>query len=162
MQTTTGRLYPGRLAASLLLTLSVGGIAGYATATSIGAWYVHLNKPWFNPPNSLFGPVWTVLYIMMGIALYRIWKLPASRLRVAALRWFGLQLALNFAWSFLFFSFHQIGAALLDISVLLLLIIVTIVIFSRCDKAAAWLLVPYASWVSFATILNATLFVLNR
>lgn len=152
----------GKLVASLIMTLAVGGIAGYATATSIGDWYVHLNKPWFNPPNALFGPVWTVLYVMMGIAFYRIWKLPRAPVRDAGLNWFFLQLALNFAWSFLFFYFHQIGVALLDISVLLLLIIITIVTFARVDKVAAWLLVPYVCWVSFATILNATLFVMNR
>ncbi len=153
---------PGKLIGSLIITLAVGGIAGYATATSIGSWYVTLNKPWFNPPNALFGPVWTVLYIMMGIALYRVWRSPSTSVRNAALRWFALQLALNFAWSFLFFYFHHIGVALLDISVLLITIILTIVGFAKVDKSAAWLLFPYVCWVSFATILNAAIFSLNR
>lgn len=143
------------------ITLGVGAIAGFATASSIGGWYASLSKPSFNPPNWLFGPVWTILYILMGFALFLIWKQSASPYRLNSLWHFSLQLFLNFIWSFLFFCFHKIGLALLDISVLWIVIIFTIFSFSRLSKKAAWLLVPYICWVSFALILNGAIYRLN-
>lgn len=150
-----------KLLYALLITVGVGALAGIATATNISSWYVHITKPSFNPPNGLFGPVWTVLYILMGISLYLIWKLPATPQRATALRFFTIQLILNFIWSFIFFYFHQIGLALADIVLLWFFILPTIILFSKLNKPAAWLLVPYISWVSFATILNAAIFRLN-
>jgi len=150
-----------RLLYSLLITIGVGAIAGIATASNINAWYAQLTKPSFNPPNSIFGPVWTVLYILMGIALFLVWKQPASEKKSTALGIFFVQLFLNFCWSFIFFYFHQIGFALIDISLLWIFIIITIFQFSKFSRLASWLLVPYICWVSFATILNAAIFHLN-
>ena len=151
-----------KLAFSILITLGVGAIAGFATVQSIDAWYASLNKPSFNPPNWLFGQLWTFLYILMGIALYLIWKLPASKNRTRSIEFFFFQLLLNFLWSFLFFYFHSIAIALFDIIILWVMIFLTIILFSRLDKTASWLLVPYISWVSFATILNIYIFYLNN
>jgi translocator protein len=150
-----------KLLYSLVLTLGVGAIAGLATASNIGGWYATISKPVFNPPNWIFGPVWTLLYILMGIALYLIWRLPASAYRSNAFWLFFIQLFLNFIWSFLFFYFHKVGLALIDIITLWIFIILTIISFSRLDKKAAWLLVPYICWVSFASILNGAIYYLN-
>ena len=150
-----------KLFISLLITLTVGGISGYATANSIGTWYATLNKPPFNPPNWLFGPVWTLLYVLMGIALYLVWRLPASSAQKTALAVFGFQLLLNFLWSFIFFKFHFIGWALLEIIVLWGAILLTIIVFSHLSKTSSWLLLPYLLWVSFASFLNYTLWNLN-
>jgi tryptophan-rich sensory protein len=146
---------------SLLITLGVGFVSGFATASSIGDWYAQLNKPSFNPPNWIFAPVWTLLYIMMGISLSMIWTKPPSLYKSNALWLFFIQLFLNFCWSFLFFNFHKIGLALVDISLLWIFIVLTIIAFSKLDKIVAWLLVPYICWVSFATILNAAIYRLN-
>jgi benzodiazapine receptor len=150
-----------KLLYSLLITLGVGFIAGIATATNISSWYVQIAKPSFNPPNALFGPVWTLLYILMGISLYLIRKRPTTPARSNALILFSIQLFFNFCWSFLFFSFHQIGLAFVDIILLWFMILATIFSFAKVDKAAAWLLVPYISWVSFALLLNAAIYKLN-
>jgi translocator protein len=152
---------PYKLILALVITLSVGGIAGYATANAIGGWYATLVKPSFNPPNNIFAPVWTLLYIMMGIALYLIWKQPVSKKRNIALLFFGIQLFLNFWWSILFFNYHQLGWAFVEIIAMWVFIIVTIFAFAPLSKTAAWLLVPYVSWVSFASILNYAIWRLN-
>lgn len=151
----------GKLVLSLLMTLAVGAIAGIATSKNVATWYPELNKPSFNPPNTVFAPVWTVLYIFMGISLYLIWRLPVSITRNGAMRLFFVQLALNFIWSFLFFEWHLIGWALADIILLLLVIITCIMSFSRINKVAAWLFVPYLAWVGFATALNIVIYRLN-
>lgn len=150
-----------KLLFSLIITLAVGGIAGFATATAISTWYATLNKPFFNPPNWLFAPTWTLLYILMGIALYLVWRLPASVMRNKAMGTFFAQLALNFAWSFIFFGFHQIGFALLEILLMWAAILITINQFAKLQKTAALLLVPYLLWVSFATVLNFSIWHLN-
>jgi tryptophan-rich sensory protein len=150
-----------KLLYSLVITVGVGAIAGFATASNIDGWYATLSKPWFNPPNWIFGPAWTLLYILMGIALFLIWKQPASLYKSNSLWLFFIQLLLNFLWSFLFFYFHKIGLAFVDIVALLLFIILTIFSFSRLSKKAAWLMVPYVCWVSFATILNGAIYHLN-
>jgi len=151
-----------KLILSLLLTLAVGTIAGFATAgETSGNWFITLNKPWFQPPNWLFGPVWTTLYIMMGIALFLVWKQAASKERNIAIGIFMVQLALNFLWSFIFFKWHMVDLALADIILLWMMILFTIFRFAKFSKVAAWLLVPYISWVSFATILNFAILRLN-
>jgi translocator protein len=151
-----------KLIISILLPLLVGGVSGFATAKNIPTWYVTLNKPWFNPPNYLFGPVWTTLYIMMGIALYLIWKNETtSHWKQKALIIFGVQLALNFAWSFLFFQFHWLGIALFEIVFMWVAIFLTILVFAKVNTIAAWLLVPYITWVSFASVLNFYIWKLN-
>lgn len=146
----------------LLATLSAGAIGGLATASSVQSWYPTLAKPAWNPPSWLFGPVWTTLYVLMAIAAWRVWRLAAQRGRTTALRWFWVQLGLNAAWSFLFFGLRSPGLALLEIVPLLGAILVTLVHFARLDRVAAALWLPYVAWVSFATVLNATLWWLNR
>jgi benzodiazapine receptor len=150
-----------KLLYSLIITIGIGALAGLATASNIGGWYTQISKPSFNPPNWIFGPVWTVLYILMGIALSMIWKKPTSLYKSNALWLFFIQLFLNFCWSFIFFYFHKIGLALIDIFFLWIFILLTIFSFAKLDKKAAWLLLPYISWVSFATILNGAIFRLN-
>jgi benzodiazapine receptor len=150
-----------KLLYALVTTLGVGSIAGIATASSIGNWYEHIAKPTFNPPNWLFAPVWTVLYIMMGIALFLIWKQTPSPEKSKALTVFAIQLFLNFIWSFIFFNFHQIGLALIDIILLWIFIVISIYKFRLFNKTACYLMVPYLIWVSFATVLNAAIFRLN-
>lgn len=147
---------------SLLLPLAVGGISGFFTVKAIPGWYEQLNKPWFNPPNWIFSPVWTSLYIMMGIALWLVWKSDApQKLKQRAIYLFAAQLVLNFFWSLIFFNLHQIGWALVEIVAMWATILLTIFAFAKVNKLAAWLLVPYISWVSFATILNYSIWQLN-
>jgi len=148
------------LAAFLLLVALVSAAGGWATSSSVGTWYAGLAKPWFNPPDWLFGPVWSALYAMIAVAGWRLWRRggPASRLALAA--WY-LQLLLNLVWSFLFFGGRMIGAALVEIVVLLAAIAATIVLAWRVERAAAWLLAPYLAWVAFAAVLNAALWRLN-
>ncbi len=148
---------------SLLLPLAVGGISGIFTVKAIPGWYAQLNKPWFNPPNWLFSPVWTSLYIMMGIALWLVWKSDApQKLKQRAIYLFAAQLVLNFFWSLIFFNLHQIGWALVEIIAMWATILLTIFAFAKVNKMAAWLLVPYISWVSFASILNYSVCELNK
>ena len=104
-----------RLLICIMLPLIVGGVSGIATADAIPGWYQTLNKPFFNPPNWLFGPVWTTLYMLMGISLYQIVSLPKSEMRNKAIQIFCLQLILNFSWSFLFFYFHNPAISLIEI-----------------------------------------------
>ena len=149
------------LLGSLLLPLAVGGISGYATASSIHGWYEHLIKPSFNPPNYLFGPVWTLLYFLMGVSLFIILNSPKGEARGQALKIFTLQLTLNFFWSFLFFKFNLLGLAFLEIILMLGSIGAMIFYFSRINKFVAYLQVPYRLWVSFATTLNGAIWMLN-
>jgi tryptophan-rich sensory protein len=146
----------------VLLPLIIGSLSGLANAGSLNDWYVQLKKPSFNPPGYLFGPVWTVLYLAMGISLYLIWKSPAGELRNYALIVFGVQMALNFAWSFIFFYFRKPGWALIDIVVLWVFILVMILIFYRINKTSALIQIPYLLWVSFASVLNAAIWTLNK
>ncbi len=150
-----------RLFLCLLIPLAAGGLSGIATVAGIPEWYDGLQKASFNPPNFLFGPVWTLLYILMGISLYLVWTTPESRDRSVALAAFGLQLLLNFAWSFIFFYFHQAGWALVEIILLWITIVLMIQLFHRVKPAASWLQVPYLLWVSFAAVLNAAIWKLN-
>ncbi|MCX6279076.1 MAG: tryptophan-rich sensory protein [Bacteroidetes bacterium] len=152
----------GKLIASLLLPLGVGGIAGMFTAEAIPGWYATLNQPSFNPPNSVFGPVWTTLYTIMGISLFMIWRLEAGKERNHAILIFMVQLLLNFCWSFFFFYFNMIGVALLDIIVLWITIIIMLVHFYKIKPLAAYINIPYLLWVTFATALNIAYFFLNR
>lgn len=124
-------------------------------------WYRNLTKPPGTPPDWLFGPVWTVLYILMGIAAWRVWLAAGFRCAVAALGMFFVQLALNAAWTPLFFGFQRPGSALGVIVALLMAIIATLVLFARHDRLAAGLLTPYLLWVAYATYLNAGFWLLN-
>ena len=151
-----------KLIICLALTIGLGGAGGFFTVKEIASWYVTLQKPSFNPPNYLFGPVWSVLYILMGISLYLICKQPPSKQRKQAISIFLIQFVLNVSWSFIFFNQHQILGALIDIIAIWLLILLTIFLFAKLNKTAAWLLVPYISWVSFAMLLNAAIWILNK
>jgi tryptophan-rich sensory protein len=150
-----------RLIVCLLLTLATGGIAGILTSEGVNDWYNTLVKPSFNPPNWIFGPVWTLLYILMGVSLWMIWEMPVSIHRQRAIRIFFIQLTLNFSWSFLFFSFGWIEVALAEIILLWFSILVMILRFRKLKPAAAYLNVPYLIWVGFATVLNAAYLALN-
>jgi tryptophan-rich sensory protein len=149
------------LVVSLILPLGVGGIAGIFTAEAIPGWYASLHQPSFNPPNWVFGPVWTVLYILLGISLFLIWKLDPGKQRSRAIVVFLLQLLLNFGWSFIFFYFKMVGFALFEIVLLWISIVTMLLLFYKIKPAAAWINIPYLLWVTFATILNAAYYVLN-
>jgi tryptophan-rich sensory protein len=145
------------LAGWIALCVSGGLLGGLATSADT-AWFAALRKPSWNPPSWVFAPVWTTLYVMMGVAAWRVWR---RRTRNAALWLFAVQLALNFAWSFIFFSAREIDLAFAEIVVLWAFIAATIIAFSRVDRAAAWLMGPYLAWVSFAAVLNGTIVRLN-
>lgn len=149
----------GVLVGFLLLVLGLGFIAGQITAPNIPGWYAGLAKPSFNPPNWVFAPVWTTLYVFMAIAAWRVWCTQGWRSKGLAL-WL-IQLALNFAWSVLFFGAHNPGAALADLAVLWLAIVATLTVFWRADRVAGLLLTPYLVWVSFAGVLNYWVWQLN-
>lgn len=151
-----------KLAASLVLCLAAGFLGSLATRPSIPAWYEGLAKPAFNPPNWLFGPVWTLLYILMGIALFFVWRLGLDTRGVkTAVILFLVQLALNVLWSYVFFGGHRLGGALVVIVVLWAFILLTMLRFFPLYRAAGWLLVPYLLWVSFASVLNFSVWRLN-
>jgi benzodiazapine receptor len=151
-----------KLLGSLALPLGLGAIASLFTAEAVPEWYETLNRPSFNPPNWLFGPVWTALYLLMGISLFLIWKQSASKERSLATFVFLLQIALNFCWSFIFFYYNLIGFALIEIIILWISIVIMIVLFYKIKPIAAYINIPYFLWVTFATILNASYYFLNR
>ncbi len=153
--------YTLKLILCIVVCLLVGGISGGLTASAIPTWYPTLQKPSWNPPNWLFGPVWTLLYILMGIAAARLWDSPSSPTKTMALTLFGVQLFLNFMWSILFFNYHVLGIAFAEIILFWGLLLVSIITFAKIDKTSAWLFVPYISWVSFASILNFAIWQLN-
>jgi benzodiazapine receptor len=152
-----------KLAASVVLCMLAGFIGSIFTTPKIGGWYAGIAKPSFNPPNWLFGPVWTALYMMMAIALYLVWRkgLAAKGVKVA-LAVFFVQLALNTLWSYAFFGAQSPLAGLVVIVALWSMIAASIAAFAPISRAAAVLLVPYILWVSFASILNASIYFLNR
>ncbi len=148
------------LAVSLALVFAVAGIGGWVTAGSVSSWYPTLVKPAFNPPNWIFGPVWTTLYALMGFAAWRVWR-ALGTVRGHALALYGLQLALNLMWSVLFFGLHRTGWALAEIAILFASIVATGLAFRRIDAIAGLCFVPYALWVAFAALLNASIWWLN-
>lgn len=151
-----------KLIISVAIPLAVGALGAYFTTESVNGWYATLSKPSFNPPNWLFAPVWTLLYILMGIAFYIIWKSHSKlRKRYTGYTYYWLQLILNFLWTFIFFGQRNIGLALLDIVLLFIMIAGTIMSFRKISKTAAWLLAPYICWVAFAMALNFALWKLN-
>lgn len=151
----------GMLVVFVGLCLAVGALGGWVTADSVKTWYTTINKPSFTPPNWVFGPVWTALYVLMGVAAWRVWcKARPNQLRVP-LALFAVQLALNLAWSVVFFGAHRIGGAVVVIVGLEAAILATMVAFRRIDGPAALLLAPYALWVAFAAVLNIAVWQLN-
>ena len=152
----------GLLILCIAIPLVIGFIGSIATLPAITGWYAGLNKPAFNPPGWLFGPVWTLLYILMGIALFLVVKngVDTAPVRRAVLV-FAAQLLANLAWSFLFFGMHSIILGLLDILLLFFLIVATMILFRRISTVAAYLLIPSICWVTFASLLNAMIGILN-
>ena len=145
----------------IVLCLGAGGLGAIATTPEIPTWYQDLVKPSWNPPAYLFGPVWTALFVMMAIAGWLVWKPRGFTQAAVPLTLFGSQLVLNVAWSWIFFGAHQPGWAFLEIIVLWLAILATTAAFFRSDKTAGWLMIPYLAWVSFASVLNFTIWRLN-
>ncbi len=151
-----------RLLVSVLICELAGIIGSFFTTPAIPAWYASLTKPSFNPPNWLFGPVWTTLFLLMGIAFYLIWqKLAVNKTAKLAMIIFIIHLGFNTLWSILFFGLRNPFYGLIDIAILWLMIVYLIYAFMAIDKRAAYLLVPYLLWVSFATVLNFAIWQLN-
>lgn len=147
---------------AIVISEAAGIIGSLFTASAIPGWYAGLVKPEFNPPNWVFGPVWTTLYALMGIAAFLVWKRGSERREVkTALAIFVGQLALNTLWSIIFFGLNNPGAAFIEIILLWIAIAITIAVFAKISRAAAWLLVPYLLWVSFAGYLNYAIWALN-
>jgi translocator protein len=146
------------LAGFIALCLGAGFVASSATMQSVVEWYPTLNKPSWTPPNWLFAPVWTVLYIMMAVAAWLVWR--AGNSKTALFLFFG-QLLLNVAWSFLFFGAQSPLLGLINIVLMWLAIAITIFAFAMRSRLAAFLMVPYICWVSLATALNASIYMLN-
>jgi len=149
------------LVVAVLGTETIGALSGLAAGGDFVSFYVALHKPPATPPPAVFGPAWTILYLLMGIAVWLVWREGLTRLTALALGLFAAQLVLNFAWSLIFFGQHRIGAALIEIAVLWLVILATIIAFWRVRPAAGALLLPYLGWVSFASYLNAGIWRLN-
>ena len=145
----------------VLIPLAVGWISSLFTMNSVNTWYKTIHKPAFNPPDWVFGPVWTILFILMGVALYLVWTHPES----VSWKWgiviFGVQLFLNFLWTTLFFGIHSPLLAMIDIVLLWLAILVNIILFWQINPLSAYLLIPYILWVSFASVLNLFIVILN-
>lgn len=144
------------LALFILLVFGGGTLIGMNNMP--GDWYATLTNPWFNPPNWIFGPVWSVLYVMIAVAGWRLWE-NHRKTGAMALWWIGL--SANFLWSPVFFGMQSIGGALIVVTIMLALVLGFIAMARPLDKLAAWLFVPYAAWVSFATLLNAAIWWLN-
>ncbi len=144
-----------KLLLSIGICLGAGIVGSFFTISSIPTWYVTLNKPSFSPPNWIFGPVWTILYILMGISLYLVW----TKKKIPPVFW--IQLILNAAWSVIFFGLKNPTLALIEIAALWIVIVLTIKAFSKINKLAGRLLIPYLLWVSFASILNLMIVLLN-
>lgn len=148
---------------SIALTELAGVLGSIFTVNAIPVWYATLQKPALNPPAVVFGPVWTVLYLLMGLALFLVWRKGLYKKGTGlALTVFGIQLILNVLWSIVFFGLHSIAWALVVIILLWLCIFLTLILFAKISKGTMWLLVPYLLWVSFALYLNYSLFILNH
>jgi len=145
----------------LALCFAVGGLGSIFAVQAIPTWYAALIKPPFNPPDHVFGPVWTILYALMAVAAWIAWKTRPSSCRRRGLRLFLVQLGLNLLWTWIFFSTHQMLTALIDLVALWAAILLTILVFRKMSLTAAWLLAPYLAWVTFAGYLNFAIWRLN-
>ena len=143
------------------LCLGIGALGASVTATSVDTWYAGLVKPSFNPPDEVFGPVWTVLYVLMGVAAWRVWRSADRDTTRGPLTLFALQLAINLGWTVVFFGLHKIASAVATIVVLDVAVLVTMLAFRSVDRLAALLMLPYVAWVAFATVLNVAIWRLN-
>jgi len=150
-----------KLLVSIFIPLLVGFLSSFFTSSSVNSWFLTINKPFFNPPSFVFAPVWTALYILIGLSFYLVWEKNFGKEKRQVIGIYSIQLFLNFTWSLLFFGLKSPFFALVDIVLLLIVIIVNIVICYKVSRKAAYLLIPYLLWVSFATILNFSIFILN-
>ena len=150
-----------KLLASIVFCEGVGLLGAVFTIPSITTWYLYLNKPIFNPPNWIFGPVWTMLYLLMGVSLFLLLEKQLKKQKNFLVALFSIQLFLNFLWSVVFFGWHFPVWALVDIMLLWLSIALLIVDFWKFSKQASLMLIPYLLWVSFASILNLSIVILN-
>jgi translocator protein len=149
------------LALFVALCLGIGALAASVVDASVDSWYADLAKPSFTPPNAVFGPVWTVLYVLMAVAAWRVWRAADRDTRRGPLTLFALQLALSLGWTVVFFGLQKIGAAVATIVVLDVGVVVTTLAFRTIDRLAAFLMLPYLAWVVFATVLNIAIWRLN-
>lgn len=150
-----------KLVTSLIITLGAGWLGSIFTRSSVDTWYATLAKPSFAPPNSIFAPVWTVLYLLMGLALYLVWSQNSAQ-RGNSLQLFAAQLILNVLWSVVFFGLESTFGGVVVIVLLWVAIYMTIRSFAAVSEPAAWLMVPYLLWVTYAAILNIAIWWLNR
>ena len=145
----------------LALCLAVSAIGGVVTRTAVNDWYQELAKPSFTPPDWVFTPIWITLYLLMGVSVWLVWWRAENRNRRVPMTAFGVQLALNLAWSFIFFGARSIGWAAIELGFLWVAIAVNISVFWGIDRLASGLLVPYFLWASFAAVLNISIYALN-
>ena len=145
-----------KLLISIIICQLAGGIGSIFTSSSVKTWYLTISKPSFNPPNWVFAPAWTTLFLLMGISLFLVWRKGKRGLPI-----FFIQLFFNILWSVMFFGLKSPLLGLIVIIILWILILLTIIKFFKISKPAGWLLIPYILWVSFATILNFSIFILN-
>ena len=150
-----------KLIISIIIPQLAGGIGAVFTSKSVGVWYKTLKSSSLNPPGWVFGPVWTILFLLMGVALYFVWTAENAGNRKMAFWIFGIQLAMNVIWSILFFGLHRPDLALIEIFILWLAILANIFVFYSISKPAGILLMPYLAWVSFAIYLNYSIWRLN-
>ena len=153
-----------RILTMVVTCVAIGYLSGMVTRSAITTWYPTLVKPSFNPPNWIFGPVWSMLYIMMGVAAGLVWNRIEFEKEIVkkALIFFAIQLALNALWSYLFFGLHNPMLAGLEIIILWLMIYETYIQFAKINKIAGYLFIPYLAWVSFAAVLNGSIWWLNK
>ncbi len=155
-----------KLIISILIPLAIGYFSSFFNLNAIPTWYATLNKPFFNPPNWIFGPVWTILYVLIGISIYLVWtskaKIKSEKQRKKKAYYiFAIQLILNFLWTVLFFGLNLILPALIEIILLWFAILINIIFVYKISKTSSYLLIPYFLWVSFATLLNIYFLILN-
>lgn len=150
-----------RLIISILIPLIIGFAGSFFTASSVDSWYATINKPSFNPPGWIFAPVWTTLYILIGLSFYLVWRNNFGEARKKVISIYFMQLIFNLLWSVLFFGLKSPLLGFIDIILLLIFIIANTIIFYKISKTAGYLLIPYLLWVSFASILNFSIFLLN-
>jgi len=154
-----------KIVVAILICELTGIISSIISMPSMYPWFSEIQKPSWNPPSTIFAPVWTTLYLLMGISLALVWKKDVGsgqeEAKQNAMLWFALQLFLNFWWSIVFFKFHSLSISLVVIVLMVVSIIITIFKFAPFSKVASWLLIPYISWVCFASILNFTIWQLN-
>jgi len=148
---------------SILIPQISGGIGSIATSLSVGTWYKILEKPWFNPPSFVFAPVWTLLFLCIGVALYLVWSKnnKDEEIYKIGIYIFSGQMILNIIWSYLFFGLRNPGVAFFEMIVLLIFIILNVIFFFKINKLAGYLMIPYILWVCFALVLNFSIWRLN-